>query len=211
MRAIGQSFLQQDIAVFSQNIATLQLLNSKWRLYGRAVFREELLAEFLTVLIRVLVARSHNLLREDIGAAVFGLASVDLAAFHAAFLPSLLAEAAASPSGLQVHRGVRIRADLHARGVPAAETIARHALDGAVASHALHAAVPLVALFGHIEKQHELARLELAHVADDEAAAGEVDNLELHHGAHRSAPEEVSLDDGRRLILRRAGRSKSVV
>ena len=69
----------------------MQLLNSKWRLYGRAVFREELLAEFLTVLIRVLVAKSHNLLREDIGAAVFGLASVDLAAFHSAFLPSLLA------------------------------------------------------------------------------------------------------------------------
>ena len=90
MRAIGQSFLQQDIEVFRDNIATLELLNSKWRLYDRPGFKETLLAEFLSVLIQVLVAKSHNLLREEIGVCVFHMATTDLPSFSSTFLPSLL-------------------------------------------------------------------------------------------------------------------------
>ena len=90
MRAIGQSFLQQDIEVFRDNIGTLELLNSKWRLYSRPAFKETLLAEFLSVLIQVLVAKSHNLLREEIGVCVFHMAATDLPSFSATFLPSLL-------------------------------------------------------------------------------------------------------------------------
>ena len=90
MRVIGQSFMQQDIEVFRDNIATLELLNSKWRLYSRPTFKETLLAEFLSVLIQVQVAKSHNLLREEIGVCVFHMATTDLPSFSATFLPSLL-------------------------------------------------------------------------------------------------------------------------
>ena len=90
MRALGQTFLQQDIAVFQQNVTTLELLNSRWRLYSKQIFKETLLAEFLTVLIRVLIAKSHNLLKEDIGSCVFHMASTDLTTFHTKFVPSLL-------------------------------------------------------------------------------------------------------------------------
>jgi hypothetical protein len=76
--------------VFSQNVATLELLNSKWRLYSKQVFKETLLAEFLSVLIRVLISKSHNLLKEDIGGAVYHMASIDMTAFYTKFLPSLL-------------------------------------------------------------------------------------------------------------------------
>jgi len=91
MRGIGQSFLQQDIAVFAQNITTLELLNNKWRLYSKDIFKEALIAEFLEVFIRVLISKSHNLLKEDIGVAVYHMASTDLPAFYAKFLPTLLA------------------------------------------------------------------------------------------------------------------------
>ena len=49
-----------------------------------------MLAEFLSVLIQVLVAKSHNLLREEIGVCVFHMAITDLSSFSATFLPSLL-------------------------------------------------------------------------------------------------------------------------
>lgn len=91
LRCIGQSFLHSDIAVFSQNVATLELLNSKWKLYSKPVFRESLLAHFLSALLRALVANSHNLLREEVAVAVYHMAATDLRAFHADFLPQLLA------------------------------------------------------------------------------------------------------------------------
>jgi len=91
LRCIGQSFLHSDIAVFSQNVATLELLNSKWKLYSKPVFREQLLAHFLSALLRALVANSHNLLREEVAVAVFHMAATDLRTFHADFLPQLLA------------------------------------------------------------------------------------------------------------------------
>ena len=49
-----------------------------------------MLAEFLSVLIQVLVAKSHNLLREEIGVCVFHMATTDLPSFSSTFLPSLL-------------------------------------------------------------------------------------------------------------------------
>ena len=53
LQAFGQSFMQTDIAVFRQNLATLQLLNTKFRLYSKSVFRT-LLSQFITVLLQVI-------------------------------------------------------------------------------------------------------------------------------------------------------------
>lgn len=90
MKAIGQSFLQADIAVFSQNVATLEHLNSKWRLYSKTVFKETLLAEFLSVFLKVLITKSHNLLKEEIGVAIFNMGSTDIPTFFSKFVPQFL-------------------------------------------------------------------------------------------------------------------------
>jgi len=90
MKAFGQSFLQPDIAVFQQNIEALESLNLRWRLYSKTLFKETLLAEFLTVLLKVLVAKSHNLLKEEIAAAVFNMGSTDLSIFFEKFIPQFL-------------------------------------------------------------------------------------------------------------------------
>ncbi|KAI0218442.1 Exportin-6-A [Lamellibrachia satsuma] len=91
MQAFGQSFLQPDIAIFRQTLQTLQDLNSKWKLYHKGIFRETMLYQFLTVLLQVLVCRSHDLLQEEIGVTVYNMASVDFDTFYACFLPTFLA------------------------------------------------------------------------------------------------------------------------
>merc|ERR1719309_716348 len=48
------------------------------------------MAEFLTVFIQVLIAKSHNLLREEVAVAIYNMASVDFAAFYQKFLPHFL-------------------------------------------------------------------------------------------------------------------------
>lgn len=91
MQAFGQSFLQPDIAIFKQTLQTLQDLNSKWKLYHKGIFRETMLYQFLTVLLQVLVCRSHDLLQEEIAITVYNMASVDFDTFYACFLPTFLA------------------------------------------------------------------------------------------------------------------------
>ncbi len=49
-----------------------------------------MLAQFLNVLIQVLVHKSHDLLREEIAITVYNMASVDFDAFYSSFLPHLL-------------------------------------------------------------------------------------------------------------------------
>ncbi|KAF2355389.1 hypothetical protein FHG87_013857, partial [Trinorchestia longiramus] len=70
LQAFGQSFMQTDIAVFRQNLAALQLLNTKFRLYSKIdyflqnVFRP-MLSQFITVLLQVLLHGSHALLQDE--------------------------------------------------------------------------------------------------------------------------------------------------
>jgi len=91
MKAIGHSFMQTDISVFSQNVATLETLNNKWRLYSKSIFKEALLADFLSVFLQALIAKSHNLLKEEIGAALFNMSSTDFPVFFGKFIPQFLA------------------------------------------------------------------------------------------------------------------------
>ena len=71
-------------------MATLEHLNSKWRLYSKTVFKETLLAEFLSVFLKVLIAKSHNLLKEEIAAAIFNMGSTDFPTFFGKFVPQFL-------------------------------------------------------------------------------------------------------------------------
>ena len=86
MQAFGQSFLQSDITVFKQNLIALEEINSRWKLYHKPVFTQNLIINFLTVLVQVLVNNSHNLLREEITTCIFNMANVDFDAFFNQFL-----------------------------------------------------------------------------------------------------------------------------
>ncbi|XP_067912796.1 exportin-6 isoform X2 [Heterodontus francisci] len=90
MQAFGQSFLQPDIQIFKQNLFYLETLNSKHKLYHKKIFRTTMLFQFINVLLQVLVHKSHDLLQEEIGIAVYNMASVDFSSFYAVFLPQFL-------------------------------------------------------------------------------------------------------------------------
>ena len=90
LQAFGQSFLQADISIFKQNLAALEDINSKWRLYHKSVFTQNLIVQFLTVLLQVLVNNSHNLLKEEITQALYNMASVDFGVFFNQFLIQFL-------------------------------------------------------------------------------------------------------------------------
>ncbi|MEE6497274.1 hypothetical protein FKM82_002687 [Ascaphus truei] len=90
MQAFGQSFLQPDIHIFRQNLGYLETLNSKHKLYHKKLFRAGMLSQFVSVLLQVLIHKSHDLLQEEIGIAVYNMASVDFSTFFSAFLPEFL-------------------------------------------------------------------------------------------------------------------------
>jgi hypothetical protein len=46
--------------------------------------------QFLTVLLQVLIVKSHDLLQEEIGITIYNMASVDFDSFYACFLPQFL-------------------------------------------------------------------------------------------------------------------------
>lgn len=56
----------------------------------QALFREELLPQFLTVLLESLIHKSHTLLGDEIAVALYNMAAVNFVAFHDAFLPQFL-------------------------------------------------------------------------------------------------------------------------
>ncbi|KAG8433210.1 hypothetical protein GDO86_017484 [Hymenochirus boettgeri] len=90
MQAFGQSFLQPDIHIFRQNLGYLETLNSKHKLYDKKLFRSVMLPQFVSVLLQVLIHKSHDLLQEEIGIAVYNMASVDFSTFFSSFLPEFL-------------------------------------------------------------------------------------------------------------------------
>lgn len=49
-----------------------------------------MLFQFINVLLQTLIAKSHDLLREEIVSVIYNMVSVDFAAFHKSFLPSFV-------------------------------------------------------------------------------------------------------------------------
>ncbi|RXG53590.1 Exportin-6 [Armadillidium vulgare] len=93
MQAFGQSFLQTDITIFKQNLLALESLNSKYKLYHKAAFKTSMLGQFITVLLQILIHKSHEILQEEITLTIYNMASVDFEGFFCAFLPHFLQEA----------------------------------------------------------------------------------------------------------------------
>ncbi|XP_057374347.1 exportin-6-like [Daphnia carinata] len=90
MTSFGQSFLLPDITIFKQNLEALESLQSKWKLYHKAVFRDGIASQFISTLLNVLTNGSHELLREEVGLAIYAMASPDFEVFFQQFLPTYL-------------------------------------------------------------------------------------------------------------------------
>lgn len=90
LEAFGQALLQPDVNIFRQSLQSLEQLNVRWRLYQRSIFKVHLLERFLMALFTVLFQQSHNLLADEIAAAVHSLASVNIGWFFQHFLPTFL-------------------------------------------------------------------------------------------------------------------------
>lgn len=56
----------------------------------QGLFRTGMLPQFIHVLLQCLVARSHDLLRDEVYAALHNMAAVDFDAFHDSLLPAFL-------------------------------------------------------------------------------------------------------------------------
>ncbi|XP_055948034.1 exportin-6-like isoform X2 [Argiope bruennichi] len=90
MEAYGQSFLQPDIVLFKQNLISLETLNNKWKLYYKGYFKSVMLFQFLSVLLKTLIYKTHNLLRDEIINTIYNMALVDFNSFYTVFLPQFL-------------------------------------------------------------------------------------------------------------------------
>ncbi|KRT81677.1 hypothetical protein AMK59_5852, partial [Oryctes borbonicus] len=90
LRVFGESLLQPDINIFKTSLSSLEDLNNKWKLYFKVLFQDQLLSQFLAVLIQTLLDKSHNLLTEDILLAIYNMAAVNFPAFFSTFLPNFL-------------------------------------------------------------------------------------------------------------------------
>ncbi|XP_018332327.1 exportin-6-B isoform X2 [Agrilus planipennis] len=90
LQVFGQTLLQPDINVFRTSLAALEDLNSKWKLYYKTLFREQLLNQFLTVLFHTLLDKTHALLTDDILLAIYNMAAVNFQDFFESFIPNFL-------------------------------------------------------------------------------------------------------------------------
>ncbi|XP_041979043.1 exportin-6 [Aricia agestis] len=93
LAALGRALTAPDIELLRLVLHALHQLNTKWKLYHKALFRSEFLAGFLTVIVGGLgEGGARALLRDEALAAAHAMAAVDFAAFRLAFLPHFLRE-----------------------------------------------------------------------------------------------------------------------
>ncbi|XP_045498530.1 exportin-6 [Colias croceus] len=98
LAALGRALLLPDIELLRINIATLDLLNTKWKLFHKAVFRAEFLCEFLSVLVAgACEGGARALLRDEALGCAHAMATLDFTAFRLAFLPRFLASLDLAP------------------------------------------------------------------------------------------------------------------
>lgn len=56
----------------------------------QSLFKQQLLSQFLTVLLHTLLDKTHNLLNDDVLLSIYNMASVDFQGFFNTFLPHFL-------------------------------------------------------------------------------------------------------------------------
>lgn len=77
MESIAWSFSQPDIEQFRVNLSTCNELESKCGLYTKLIFRRQMSQALLTLLLTVLLARSHELCRDEIISTLYSILHSD--------------------------------------------------------------------------------------------------------------------------------------
>ncbi|KAK4874303.1 hypothetical protein RN001_013663 [Aquatica leii] len=90
LQVFGQALLQPDINVFRTSLLALEDLQSKWKLYQKMLFRQQLLSQFLTVLCHTLLDRTHAIFTDDILLAIYNMAAINFQTFFDTFLLDFL-------------------------------------------------------------------------------------------------------------------------
>jgi len=90
LQSVGHSFLQPDLEVFRFNLNSFSQWNEKHNMYMKLAAKPQMLNQFMTVLVQVLVQKSHDLLREEVAFVLFEMAAVNYSKFCDEFLPELL-------------------------------------------------------------------------------------------------------------------------
>ncbi|XP_050437113.1 exportin-6-A [Adelges cooleyi] len=90
LEVVGYSFMTNDISIFSQNLRAIEELHSKWNLYAKDYFKHYFLSKYMTVLLNIMVNKSHTLLCDEISVAIYNMASVNFEYFFSKFLPDYL-------------------------------------------------------------------------------------------------------------------------
>lgn len=96
------SFSQSSIEIFKKNLAILDNLNSKCRLYTQNEFATNMLSLFLAALLDSLTDKYYSSLKEEILHTVFMMACVDIDVFFAGFLPNYVQKINSNPSQLSL-------------------------------------------------------------------------------------------------------------
>jgi len=93
MQVFGNSFLQEDVTIYKQSISILQDLNCKLKIYEKihgSLFEENVLFEFVFCFIKVLIAKTHDILTDDLCSVVHQMCLVDFNYFHQVLLQQFL-------------------------------------------------------------------------------------------------------------------------
>ncbi|CAF1422636.1 unnamed protein product [Adineta ricciae] len=77
MESIAWSFSQADIEQFRTNLSSCNELQLKCGLYTKSIFRQQMSQALLSLLLSVLLARSHELCRDDIISTLFYILTTD--------------------------------------------------------------------------------------------------------------------------------------
>ena len=101
LQSIGHSFLQPDLEVFRYNLESLTSWNEKHNLYTKLSSHGKIISQFMTVLIQVLVQKSHDLHREEVSRVLHEMSSIDFLEFRKSFLQEFLQSTFPSLTGEQ--------------------------------------------------------------------------------------------------------------
>jgi len=87
---IGESFCKQDFNLLKQNLAALNDLNEKRKLFSKALFKEKLREQFVTVILHLMYSGHVSLISDELIETLYQLTQDDLGLFYSSSLPSFL-------------------------------------------------------------------------------------------------------------------------
>lgn len=87
---VGESFCKQDFNLLKQNLAALNDLNEKRKLFSKGLFKEKLREQFVTVILHLMYSGHVSLISDELIETLYQLTRDDLGFFYSSSLRSFL-------------------------------------------------------------------------------------------------------------------------